>query len=174
MADKKEKLEKIRKLMQQGFGGEKQNADALFNKLLKKYGLTEADFLDYQIQAFSINFANKYERKLIAHMIGRVVSYDTDIWTVRKEKKLHFLATKEQYFDILAYKSVIVNSYKRERRAFDEAFRIKNNLVRYADDENQFSAEEIEKARKEAMAMKKYYNNIQAVEVTRQIEKQKK
>ena len=72
MNSKEEMLKKLLALSKQGVGGEKINAEALLNKLLKKHGLTIEDIDDEEeIKQWDVHFNTDFERKLIYQVISR-------------------------------------------------------------------------------------------------------
>ena len=63
-----QRLERVKALAERGVGGEKENAEALLNRLMAKYGISEEDIEDTAERDYFIRYHNFWERKLIGDM----------------------------------------------------------------------------------------------------------
>ena len=62
------RLERVKALAERGVGGEKENAEALLNRLMAKYGISEEDIEDTAERDYFIRYHNFWERKLIVQI----------------------------------------------------------------------------------------------------------
>ena len=62
------RLERVKALAERGVGGEKENAEALLNRLMAKYGISEEDIEDTAERDYFIRYYNFWERKLIVQI----------------------------------------------------------------------------------------------------------
>lgn len=129
----KEKLRKLLELARQGVGGEKDNAQSVLDKLLKKHDLTlddlDPDFAPVELCEFS--FDDKLERDLLLQVTFSVLQ--TNSIMRRKErgnsKKLRIKMTKAQYLEVDLAFGLYREAFKKEQRRLYLAFVHKNNLV---------------------------------------------
>lgn len=59
------RLERVRALAERGVDGEKENAEALLQRLMVKYGITDEDIEENSIQTYFIRYQTYWERKLL-------------------------------------------------------------------------------------------------------------
>lgn len=74
MTDKQEFLKKLKALAERGQGGEKINAQAKLNALMKKYGITEEELDDNCKQPYEFKCKNDIEEKLLRQTIYKVTN----------------------------------------------------------------------------------------------------
>ena len=75
MTERERLLEKIRKvqaLANRGADGEKQSAAALLDKLMKQYGIDEAEIAEERLEKCFFRYKTPYERKLLVQVICTV------------------------------------------------------------------------------------------------------
>lgn len=75
MTERERLLEKIRKvqaLANRGADGEKQSAAALLDKLMKQYGIDEAEIAEERLEKCFFRYKTPYERKLLVQVIYTV------------------------------------------------------------------------------------------------------
>lgn len=73
--DKKALVSKIKKLAEQGVGGEQTNAEIILRKIMEKYNITDDDIIDeVSLQYYEITFKGKYERKLLLQVVFKVMN----------------------------------------------------------------------------------------------------
>ncbi len=78
MADQKDRLKKLYALALRGVGGEKAQAQAILEKLLKKYAMTLDDLDDEAIQEFDLEYHGKEQDRILMQTVYRVTdSKDT-------------------------------------------------------------------------------------------------
>ena len=91
MTDKQELLQKIQALAKSGCAGEKENAELLLKKLMKKYNISEQDIELDKIIAFRFTYKNQFEEKLahqIAYSIYGNINSEKLIYTNRKQGEI--------------------------------------------------------------------------------------
>lgn len=67
-----ELLKKLKRLAEEGVGGEKGNAQVLLSRLMEKYNVTEIDLSDDALEEHGFEFRNQYERKLLHQLISKI------------------------------------------------------------------------------------------------------
>ena len=75
MTERERLLEKIRKvqaLANRGADGEKKSAAALLDKLMKQYGIDEAEIAEERLEKCFFRYKTPYERKLLVQVICTV------------------------------------------------------------------------------------------------------
>lgn len=75
MTERERLLEKIRKvqaLANRGADGEKKSAAALLDKLMKQYGIDEAEIAEERLEKCFFRYKTPYERKLLVQVIYTV------------------------------------------------------------------------------------------------------
>lgn len=114
----RERILKLHKLVEQGIGGEKQNAQKILDKLLAKHGITLSEITDDdQEEEFIIKFKGAFEKRLLTQIIGKIINRKT--FGCINRGKLHFYATKMEHVEILTLFSVYKNALSRE---FEDLF----------------------------------------------------
>lgn len=127
------RLERVRALAERGVDGEKENAEALLQRLMIKYGITDEDIEDNSVQTYFIRYQTYWERKLLyqlaymhlgsGHAYGCVGTY-----TNRPRKKVGVECTPAQYIEIEADFEFYRAALEEEMSLFYTAFISKNNL----------------------------------------------
>ncbi len=64
MTDQKERLKKLYALAMRGVGGEKETAQAILDKLLKKYAMTIDDLDEEVIQEYELEYHGKEQDRI--------------------------------------------------------------------------------------------------------------
>lgn len=87
-----ELLNKLRKLAESGVGGEKVNAQKMLDKLMEKYGITDADLDSHEIEddvtPHEFWYKNYYEKILLMQTIYKVTNSSIMI-SYRRQRTLH-------------------------------------------------------------------------------------
>lgn len=84
MDNKKALLQKIKKLAEQGVSGEKESAQRILDKLMKKYGIAEDDLEDEQKKEHGFTYSNEFESRIIIQIIGKNTSATPYTWNKGK------------------------------------------------------------------------------------------
>ena len=130
--DKEELLKKIKALAEAGAGGEKENAQQLLDKLMKKYGFTEDDLSEDKIQIFDIKIprifnAAKLANQVLYSIIGKCG--DKGLFTYRCRGKQYCIqCTTAEYVEFQAKYEFYLYHYKKELGMFYSAFVQANNI----------------------------------------------
>lgn len=132
-----QRLERVKALAERGVGGEKENAEALLNRLMAKYGISEEDIEDTAERDYFIRYHNFWERKLIVQIAYKHLGNGHCCGTVgtqsgRSHKKICVTCTPAQYIlsdfrlqpwpgtiaiiTLLEFCSWLVTNMKRRRR----------------------------------------------------------
>lgn len=80
-----ERLNKIKSLVDRGVGGEKENADLLLQRLLKKYNLTEENLLDDVVREHEFRFYGAFGKALLDQVVYAVMG-NVDIYQYAKKR----------------------------------------------------------------------------------------
>ena len=67
--EKKEIIQKLKALSERGIAGEKENATKLLEKLMKKYGITEADLKNEDTKVVSIALRTDAEKIICIQLL---------------------------------------------------------------------------------------------------------
>jgi hypothetical protein len=128
----KEKLRKLLELARQGVGGEKDNAQSILVKLLKKHGI-QLDDLDPEcstVEPHEFSIKDEMDRDLLHQVIYAVLQ--TSSVQVRIErgnsKKVCIKITKAQKLEIDLAFGVYREAFRNEQRKLFLAFINKNKL----------------------------------------------
>lgn len=127
------RLERVKALAERGVGGEKENAEALLNRLMQKYGISEADIEDTTERDYFIRYHTSWEEKLIyqisymhlgrGHCSGTIGTY-----TRRPRKMVCVTCTPAQYIEIEADFEFYKAAWEEELAIFYSAFISKNDI----------------------------------------------
>ena len=181
-----ETAKKIKELADKGVGGEKQNAQELLSKFLKKNNLTIEDLDSEEKKDWYLNdkdFPIRY-KWLLAQIVASVDTTLNDVVKVRymfKDKasqsevkktlgytcRIYLFCTASHYAEISTKFSVYKASYEKEVSLFQYAFFLKNGLLVGEDGQGKsrdFSDDDIKKILSTAM-------NIDKAQIHKQIDK---
>ena len=127
------RLERVKALAERGVGGEKENAEALLNRLMAKYGISEEDIEDTAERDYFIRYHNFWERKLIVQIAYKHLGNGHCCGTVgtqsgRPYKKICVTCTPAQYFEIEADFEFYKAAWEEELAIFYSAFISKNDI----------------------------------------------
>ena len=158
MVDKhKDLLKKLRELSMRGVDGEKENAQKLFDKLSKKYGICEGELNDECINVHKFKYHGEYEERLLVQVIVKVLnkvpdfySYTNNLTGRKKRTVLGAKCTEAQRIEINFLFDFYNELYKKEMEYFYSAFIQKHRIFRDIEDDEEipqstFSDEELRK-----------------------------
>lgn len=132
MGQKEELLQKIKALAERGVDGEKESAQALLARLMKKYGVTEADLETERVQtewfAYHDEFESRILRQVIYMVTGKLSFGCVGAYTNRKRKQRGVDCTAAERLEIEANYSFFLAHAKEELEIFLTAFASKNHL----------------------------------------------
>ena len=89
-----ERIRNVYKLANSGVGGEKQNAEALLQKLLKKHHLTLDDIEENKPEYHEFEVHGQYERKLLVQVAFKVLNEPATIYRVRVGESYRYSPTR--------------------------------------------------------------------------------
>lgn len=151
------RLGRVKALADRGVDGERENAEALLNRLMQKYGISEDDIEDVSERNYFIRYHNLWERKLIVqiaykhlgsgHCCGTVGTYSG-----RPHKKICVSCTPAQYIEIEADFEFYKTAWEEELAVFYSAFISKNDIfpppeLASTDDAEEIDLERLEKVK---------------------------
>lgn len=127
------RLERVKALAERGVGGEKENAEALLNRLMAKYSISEEDIEDTAERDYFIRYHNFWERKLIVQIAYKHLGSGHCCGTVgtqsgRPHKKICVTCTPAQYIEIEADFEFYKAAWEEELAIFYSAFISKNDI----------------------------------------------
>lgn len=134
----KDKLRKILELVRQGEGGEKENAEKILDKLLKKHRLTRSDLDDAVKQKYDFKYRTSMEKRLLLQIKLAVLGRKRELnsyWRVKGKTILVFELTKAENITISLYYSHYKGLLKDELEIFHRAF-INSNPMLFPDDQS--------------------------------------
>ncbi|GBC62508.1 hypothetical protein DENIS_3480 [Desulfonema ishimotonii] len=134
-----DRLRKIRNLAETGTGGERQTAQALLDRLLKKHGVSPDDIdSDDAPKEYQYRYKTKLESKLLVQLYFFTTGKKA-LYVCRKTRTLYLDLSKSQKIFIDEYYSVLTPAM---RKAFEEltedfmwAFFAKNRLLLTSDED---------------------------------------
>lgn len=143
MADKqKDLLKKLRELSMRGVDGERENAQKLFDKLSKKYGISESELDDECVTDHQFTYHGAFEKQLLVQVIAKVLNNEPDFYEYtsnlsgrKKRTLLGAECTEAQCIEINFLFDFYNALYKKELEYFFRAFIQKHNLYREIDDD---------------------------------------
>lgn len=132
MENKEELLKKIKALAERGVGGEKDSAQALLDRLMKKYGVTELDLETERVETAWFRYRDEMERRILSQIIFMVTGkYSFGCigrHTNRPRKERGVDCTAAERLEIEANYEFFKEAMKQEFEVFFTAFCYKNNL----------------------------------------------
>lgn len=154
MDSKAKLLQKVKALAEKGFGGEKENAQAILARLMHKYGITEAELNEDQRECAWFPYSDWLQKKLLAQIITKTLGKDCSLYKFGRKKTVGAYCTTAERIEIEANYEFFKVCMTQELDMFFTAFIHVNDLfppdadIREAD-----TAEEAARAKKAAMMM---------------------
>jgi hypothetical protein len=131
-----ELAKKLKALADKGVGGEKQNAEQMLEKFLKKHNLTIEEIEGEKINKYFFQIDNKYQQLL--NQILKITNRSLSLWAEIPKNKIRQLrlagnymteCTASQFVEIKAKFDFYSNLYEEELDVFYTAFLHANNLL---------------------------------------------
>lgn len=152
--DKKiEVIKKLKELADRGIGGEKENAELLLKKYMKKYDISEDEIINDEEKEVYIDLRNEIELRLASQILyaffDKAPLYKINNTKIKYYTKL--LVSQEIEFRYMY--SVYLESFKKQELIFYRAFINKNRIFpkEANTDMNKVSKEEQEEMIKASM-----------------------
>lgn len=158
--DIEERIRKLSKLANRGIGGEKENAELLLKKIMKKYNITEEQVKSKELNFYKFSVANEWEKKLLFQTIYKILGNDgfNDIKLYKKSKvSYYFELTAEEKIEIEYVYSIYKQDFSKEMEVFYTAFLYKNNI--FPKDAPKGESKEVDL--KKAFQISNYMNGIE-------------
>lgn len=135
MSDQKERLKKLYALAIRGVGGEKEQAEAILQKLIKKYGVSMNDLDENIVNEYRIKYSGEIERKILIQVVYKVTNESGNTFAFEYTKSgrtcrtLHGVkCTEAQKIEIEFLFDFYKKLYKKELETFFIAFVHKHDL----------------------------------------------
>lgn len=137
--NKTDLLKKVKALAERGVGGEATNAAAILERMMKKYGITEAELGEETRERYDFEYHGIEQKKLLRQTVYKVTggyAYDL-VYTAsgRKVKtKLGADCTPAEKVEIEYLFDFYKNLWEREKEAFLGAFIQKHRIFTIRED----------------------------------------
>ena len=135
MTERERLLEKIRKvqaLANRGADGEKKSAAALLDKLMKRYGIDEAEIAEERLEKCFFRYKTPYERKLLVQVIytvtGKIPFKCVGSYSGRARKQVGIDCTAAERLEIEFSYEFYKAALEEEMERFYSAFLMKNDI----------------------------------------------
>lgn len=127
-----QKIRRVQALAERGVAGERESATATLDRLMKQYGITEADIAEERREWAWFRYKTPIERKLLAQVIyavtGRVGSGCVGTYTGRKRKNVGIECTAAERLEIQFDYDFFRAALEEEMERFYSAFLKKNGI----------------------------------------------
>lgn len=127
-----QKIKRVRALAERGIAGEQESAAATLDRLMKQYGITEADIAEECRELAWFRYKTPIERKLLLQVIyavtGRVGSGCVGTYTGRTRKQVGIECTAAERLEIQFDYDFFRAALEEEMERFYSAFLIKNGI----------------------------------------------
>ena len=135
MEEKINLLKKIKALSESGSSGEKENAEILLMKMLKKHGLTihDIDTPDQETNKFYFRKNDPIEEYLLYHIIASVINDDRNVYTNKDRRSKSFFeveVSNSEKVEILCKFDFFLSRLHKSIELFLNAFILKNGLIK--------------------------------------------
>jgi len=135
MTDQKERLKKLYALAMRGVGGEKVQAQAILEKLLKKYAITLDELDEKTVKYYELEYHGKEQESLLKQTIYKITDDKNSFYNLcytnsgRKCKtRLGVHCTAAQKAEIEFLFSFYIRVWEKEREALLQAFIQKHRI----------------------------------------------
>ena len=139
-SDKMELLRKVRALADSGIGGEKVNAEALLERLMRKYEIEECDIVDGIVKDHQFTFGKKsnFSKRLIEQIVYSVVgNIDEDKGTYRylfkNRNRICIRCTDSEFLEIATMYDFYNSCLSEDLELLYSAF-VQSNMIYPPDD----------------------------------------
>lgn len=173
---------KLNELAKRGVGGEKENAQAKLESVMKRYNITIEDIEGNERFDFDFELKKdipiKFIRQVLCSIVGNISKYGCQIYQykyVRKRKHIcrKITSIEPQHFsEFIAKVSVLWEHYQKESARFYSAFIQANHIYEKVDPdlEDELNYEKNEKSLEESMRLASLIGGIEKKNFNKQIE----
>lgn len=127
-----QRIRRVQALAERGVAGEKESAAATLDRLMKQYGITEADIAEERRELAWFRYKTPIERKLLLQVIyavtGRAGSGCVGAYTGRTRKQVGIQCTAAERLEIQFDYDFFRAALEEEMGRFFSAFLIKNGI----------------------------------------------
>lgn len=127
-----QKIRRVQALAERGVAGERESATATLDRLMKQYGITEADIAEERREWAWFRYTTPIERKLLSQVIysvtGRAAYGCVGKYTGRKRKQVGIECTAAERLEIQFDYDFFHEALEEEMDRFFSAFLIKNRI----------------------------------------------
>ena len=127
-----EKVKRVQALAERGVDGEKDSAAALLDRLMKQYGISEAEIAEERREIAWFRFKTPLERKLLNQVIytvtGRIPYGCVGRYTGRTRKQIGIECTAAERLEIEISFEFYNAALQQELERFYSAFLMKNDI----------------------------------------------
>lgn len=127
-----EKIRRVQALAERGVDGEKESATTVLERLMKQYGIDEAEISEERREKAWFRYKTELERKLLIQVIytvtGKVGFGCVGAYTGRKRKEVGIECTAAERLEIEISFEFYNAAMQKELERFYSAFLIKNNI----------------------------------------------
>lgn len=135
MTDQKERLKKLYALAMRGVGGEKVQAQAILEKLLKKYAITLDELDEETVEYYELEYHGKEQESLLKQTIYKITDDKNSFYNLRYtysgrkcKTRLGIHCTAAQKAEIEFLFSFYIRVWEKEREALLQAFIQKHKI----------------------------------------------
>lgn len=128
MDNKKELLLKLQELAKRGVNGEKENADKLLKKLMKKYNISEDEINDEEINEVELELRDDIEVRLASQILFSFFDSAPLYRKWKKRVKCYTKLTKSQEIEFRYMFTVYLEDFRKQELIFYRAFINKNRI----------------------------------------------
>ncbi|HDY66770.1 MAG TPA: hypothetical protein ENH85_03145 [Candidatus Scalindua sp.] len=153
------RLKKVAALAVRGVGGERDNAQRILGRLLKKYDMTEDDLRDSPTtKRYEFKYKTRWERIILFQCYSRVMSDSTIHYWQRGRGRVVIELNFFQFLELDALYNHFTVLLKKEMNLFCSAFIAKHHLTsgkeQKKEGKSKLTSEELESILHMMMAMK--------------------
>ena len=152
-----QKIRRVQALAERGVAGEQESAAATLERLMKQYGITEAELEEERREMAWFRYATPIERKLLSQVIysvtGRAPYGCVGEYTGRRRKKVGIECTAAERLEIQFDYDFFREALEEEMDRFFSAFLIKNGIFQPEGKERDELPPPREISREEAMKL---------------------
>lgn len=147
-----ELLQKLKALADRGVDGEQVQARRILDRLLKKYGVAEADLMDEALQEYKFKYIGPRQQSLLVQVCYKITNGDRRVYSYRHGKgsnsEICCFCTKAEAIQIGLEYDFYKELWREEEALFYRAFIYKHRIFRDSppekeDEEAGISAEEL-------------------------------
>lgn len=135
MTDQKERLKKLYALAIRGVGGEKEQAQAILEKLLKKYAITLDELDEETIEYYELEYHGKEQESLLKQTVYKITDNENSFYNLQYthsgrscKTRLGVHCTAAQKAEIEFLFSFYIRIWEKEREALLQAFIQKHRI----------------------------------------------